>query len=117
MLNISSGFTKGSTKLLGFSGRANGFVLLEVLVAMALVATSWISLGNTYQKLVLGMGQTREKRVQMQQELDRHEIAQAEAAKIASTESLPKESLINESSGVSRRIRPVPHLGRAAIKK
>ena len=109
MPNISP----GSAKPPQFIGQSKGFVLLEVLVAMTLVATSWISLGNTYQKLVLGMGQAREKRVQIQKELDQHEIAQAEASNVR----LPKEGVLNESAGVSRRIRPVSHLGRAAAKK
>ncbi|QWE16901.1 prepilin-type N-terminal cleavage/methylation domain-containing protein [Polynucleobacter sp. AP-Nino-20-G2] len=109
MPNISPGSAKPPQSI----GQSKGFVLLEVLVAMTLVATSWISLGNTYQKLVLGMGQVREKRVQIQKELDQHEIAQAEASKVR----LPKEGVLNESIGMSRRIRPVPHLGRTIIKK
>ena len=78
-------------------GQSHGFVLLEVLVAMTLVVTSWISLGNTYQKLVLSMGQLREKRVQIHQELDQHEISQAKAAKINSITSMPKVSLRSKS--------------------
>ena len=78
-------------------GQSHGFVLLEVLVAMTLVVTSWISLGNTYQKLVLSMGQLREKRVQIHQELDQQEISQAKAAKINSITGMPKVSLRSES--------------------
>ncbi|QWE22894.1 prepilin-type N-terminal cleavage/methylation domain-containing protein [Polynucleobacter sp. AP-Jannik-300A-C4] len=112
MPNIPSEYSHRSTKSQGLKGQANGFVLLEVLVAMSLIATSWISLGNTYQKLLLLMGQLGARRLQIHQELDQHEIAQATAAKIVS-----KESLLNESTRVPRRIRPVPDLGRASIKK
>ncbi|QWE28954.1 prepilin-type N-terminal cleavage/methylation domain-containing protein [Polynucleobacter sp. AM-7D1] len=112
MLKIPSGYSDRSTKPQDLKGQANGFVLLEVLVAMSLIATSWISLGNTYQKLVLVMGQLGARRLQIHQELDQHEIAQAEAGKIVS-----RESLLNESNGVPRRIHPMPHLGRASIKK
>lgn len=112
MPNISSKYSHRLTKPQDLKGQANGFVLLEVLVAMSLIATSWISLGNTYQKLVLVMGQLGARRVQIHQELDQHEIAQAEAGKIVS-----RESLLNESTGVPHRIHSIPHLGRASIKK
>ncbi|OYY08967.1 MAG: hypothetical protein B7Y67_16305 [Polynucleobacter sp. 35-46-11] len=112
MPNISNKYGHRPTKLRDLKRQANGFVLLEVLVAMSLIATGWSSLGNTYQKLVLVMGQLGAKRVQIHKELDQHEIAQATAAKIVS-----RESLLNESTGVSRRIRPVPDLGKASIKK
>lgn len=112
MPNIPSKYSHRPTKSKNLKGHANGFVLLEVLVAMTLIATGWISLGNTYQKLVLLMGQLGARRLQIHQELDQHEIAQATAAKIVS-----RESLLNESTGVPRRIRPMPHLGRASIKK
>ncbi len=112
MPNIPSKYSHRPTKSQGLKGQANGFVLLEVLVAMSLIATSWISLGNTYQKLVLLMGQLGVRRLQIHQELDQHEISQATAAKIVS-----RESLLNESTGVPRRIRPMPHLGRTPIQK
>ena len=112
MPNIPSKYSHRPTKSQGLKGQANGFVLLEVLLAMSLITTGWISFGNTYQKLVLVMGQLGARRVQIHQELDQHEIAQATAAKIVS-----KESLLNESTRVPRRIRPVPDLGRASIKK
>ncbi len=97
MPNIPSGSIKKANKRPAnaheLSGQSHGFVLLEVLVAMTLVVTSWISLGNTYQKLVLSMGQLREKRVQIHQELDQHEISQAKAAKINSITDMPKVRL------------------------
>jgi type II secretory pathway component PulJ len=112
MPNISNKYGHRPTKPRDLKRQANGFVLLEVLVAMSLITTGWISFGNTYQKLVLVMGQLGARRVQIRQELDQHEIAQATAAKIVS-----RESLLNESTGVSRWIRPMPYLGRTSIKK
>lgn len=117
MPNIPRGSSHRPTKPLDSKGQAPGFVLLEVLVAMTLITTSSISLGHTYQKLVLSMGQVREKRVQTHQELDQHEITQAEATKITSREHLSKRIALNESAGVSRRIRPMPHLGGTLIEK
>lgn len=101
MPNIPPGSVKKTNKRPAnaheLGGQSHGFALLEVLVAMTLVVTSWISLGNTYQKLVLSMGQLREKRVQIHQELDQHEISQAKAAKINSITSMPKVSLRSKS--------------------
>ena len=101
MPNIPPGSVKKANKRPAnaheLGGQSHGFALLEVLVAMTLVVTSWISLGNTYQKLVLSMGQLREKRVQIHQELDQHEISQAKAAKINSITSMPKVSLRSKS--------------------
>jgi type II secretory pathway component PulJ len=53
---------------------ANGFILLEILVAMSLVASSWIALGATYQQLALRLAIVQEQRVQMKKALDEHEI-------------------------------------------
>jgi type II secretory pathway component PulJ len=53
---------------------ANGFILLEVLVAMSLVASSWVALGATYQQLALRLAIVQEQRVQVKKALDEHEI-------------------------------------------
>jgi type II secretory pathway pseudopilin PulG len=53
----------------------DGFILLEVLVAMGLVASSWMALGNSYQHLILRLGQIQEQRAQIKKEVDRHELA------------------------------------------
>ncbi|OYY52339.1 MAG: hypothetical protein B7X83_07750 [Polynucleobacter sp. 17-46-58] len=59
-------------------GQAGGFILLEVLLAMSLVLTVWIGSVNTYQVLVLRMGQEQQKRVHIHQESDQHEIKQSQ---------------------------------------
>jgi type II secretory pathway pseudopilin PulG len=59
----------------GLTQQANGFILLEMLVAMSLVMTSWIALENTFQHMILRLGQLQEKRVQMKLELDQYELS------------------------------------------
>lgn len=59
-------------------GQAGGFILLEVLLAMSLVLIGWIGSVNTYQALILRMGQEQQKRVHIHQELDQHEIEQSQ---------------------------------------
>jgi Tfp pilus assembly protein PilV len=84
--------------------KKNGFILLEVLVAMSLVAISWIGLGNAYQLLILRLGQEQHKRLKIHQELDQHELQQSR---------LP----INESARVPRRNRHITHTTRPIDQK
>jgi hypothetical protein len=62
--------------------QANGFILLEVLVAMSLVASSWIGLSNTFQGMILRLGQLQQKRVELRKEMDRHELSILNAAQL-----------------------------------
>ncbi|MBU3637630.1 hypothetical protein [Polynucleobacter sp. es-MAR-4] len=84
--------------------KKNGFILMEVLVAMSLVAITWIGLGNAYQTLVLRLGLEQNKRLQIYRELDQHELHQS-----ALQQSHPP---INESARVSRRNRDLNHITR-----
>jgi len=84
--------------------KKNGFILLEVLVAMSLVAISWIGLGNAYQLLILRLGQEQHKRLKIHQELDQHELKQSR---------LP----INESARVPHRNRHITHTTRPIDQK
>lgn len=84
--------------------KKNGFILLEVLVAMSLVAISWIGLGNAYQLLILRLGQEQHKRLKIHQELDQHELQQLR---------LP----INESARVPHRNRHITHTTRPIDQK
>ena len=98
------------------NAQANGFILLEVLIAMSLVAGSWMGLSNIYQGMILRLGQLQEKRAELRKEMDRHELA------ILTTTQLNKQNkisrkLADESIGVSRRSRPVSSLGRTTHKK
>ena len=96
--------------------RANGFILLEVLVAMSLVASSWMGLSNAYQAMALRLGQLQEKRTALRKEMNRHELV---ILTVVQPDHLNPTSrkLANESIGVSRRSRPVSSLGRTTHKK
>jgi hypothetical protein len=54
--------------------KSSGFILLEVLVAMNLVLSSWFALTHTYQALVLQFVQSQEKRVLVRKAADQFEI-------------------------------------------
>ena len=56
------------------SSNDHGFVLLEALVAMSLMAGLGITAFGAYQGLVLRYGKTQEERRQLRLELDQHEI-------------------------------------------
>jgi Zn-dependent M16 (insulinase) family peptidase len=95
---------------------ANGFILLEVLVAMSLVSSSWIGLNNAYQGMVLRLGQLQEKRAELRKEMDRHELAILNTAQLNNPNQISRK-LADESIGMSRRSRPIPSLGRTTHKK
>jgi type II secretory pathway component PulJ len=98
------------------NAQANGFILLEVLVAMSLVASTWVGLSNIYQGMILRLGQLQEKRVELRKEMDRHELAMLAAAQPNNLNPASRK-LANESIGVSRRSRPIPSLGRTTHQK
>ena len=56
------------------SSSPDGFVLLEALVAMSLIAGLGIAAFETYQGLVLRYGKTQEQRRQLRLASDQHEI-------------------------------------------
>jgi len=50
-----------------------GFILLEVLVAMSLIMGAWMVSINTYQRLTLTLIQQESKRSHIRKEMDAHE--------------------------------------------
>jgi Tfp pilus assembly protein PilV len=98
------------------SEQASGFILLEVLVAMSLVASSWMTLGNTYQQMVLRLGQSQEQRVQMKHMLDQHELSLIASAHSKNFSHQSGKS-IHESTGMSRRSRPISRIGEPPHQK
>jgi hypothetical protein len=96
--------------------KVNGFILLEALVVMSLVASSWIGLSNVYQGMILRLGQLQEKRVELRKEMDRHELAILAAAQLNNPNQTSRK-LADESIGMSRRSRPISSLGRTTHKK
>jgi type II secretory pathway component PulJ len=98
------------------NAKANGFILLEVLVAMSLVASSWIGLSNIYQGMILRLGQLQEKKAELRKEMDRHELTILAAAQLKNSNPNSRK-LADESIGVSRRSRPISSLSRTTHKK
>ena len=71
-----------------------GFILLEVLIAMGLITTSFMTAMTSYQSLVLQWGQLQDKRAQIRKEWDQIEIDRIQPVGVA-----------NELIGVSSRPR------------
>jgi hypothetical protein len=96
--------------------KPNGFILLEVLVVMTLVASSWMGLSNVYQGMILRLGQLEEKRVGLRKEMDRHELTILTAAQSNNSNPISRK-LAYESIGMSRRPRPIPSSDHTTHKK
>ena len=62
------------------NGQANhqpdGFILLEVLVAIGLVSGVWMSSVQAYQVLALRLAKQEQKQSLLRQEFDRYELAE-----------------------------------------
>ena len=95
-------------------GQASGFVLLEVLVATTIVASSWIALEGSYHRLVLKMTQIQVKKAAINRERDQYEAALFRAMQ---SDKPDAKVVLNESSGMSRRSRLVPHFGSSVNQK
>ena len=88
----------------------NGFILLEVLVAMSLILGVWMTSIGAYQGLTLRLNQQESKRSQLRQDLDAYELAEQVRVNSSQTKSLSipntsSKGLKNESSRVSSRNR------------
>ncbi len=83
---------------------------------MSLVASGWMSLSNTYQGMILRLGQLQEKRVELRGEMDRHELSILTAAQLNNPNQTSRK-LADEPIGVSRRSRPLPNLSRTTHQK
>jgi prepilin-type N-terminal cleavage/methylation domain-containing protein len=81
--------------------RPQGFVLLEVLVAMSLILGSWMASVGTYQNLVLRATQMESKRAQLRREFDVFEVS--EQARVSTSTNIKGQH--HESSRVSSRHR------------
>ena len=86
------------------SSNAHGFVLLEALVAMSLIAGLGITAFEAYQGLVLRYGKTQEERRQLRLELDQHEI------------QILEKGGIGELARMPRRDGALPHARRSTTK-
>lgn len=108
--------TQQSLSKLHLSAQANGFILLEVLVSMGLIATSWIGLTNTYQGMILRLSQAAERGVALRKVMDQHELSILTASQLSNSNQVSRK-LADESTGMSGRARPIPSVSRATHKK
>jgi prepilin-type N-terminal cleavage/methylation domain-containing protein len=81
--------------------RPQGFVLLEVLVAMSLILGSWMALVGTYQNLALRATHMESKRAQLRREFAAFEVS--EQARVST--SINTKGQNHESSRVPSRHR------------
>jgi type II secretory pathway component PulJ len=80
---------------------SQGFVLLEVIVAMSLILGSWMALLGTYQNLALRTAQVESKRAQLRREFDTFEIGEQLRLRVSTN----TKGQNHESSRVYRRHR------------
>lgn len=83
------------------SRNCQGFILLEVLVAMSMILGVWITAVGVYQRIALSLIQQEAKRTQLRKESDAFEIQEQSRA----ITNLPSNGLGNESSRVPSRNR------------
>ncbi|MBU3576886.1 hypothetical protein [Polynucleobacter sp. UK-Kesae-W10] len=98
----------------------NGFILLEVLVAMSLILGAWMASLASYQGIALRHGQQASKRQILRLQWDRHEL-QEQARSQGSLRQVPNQSHVvnkgkkNESARMPGRNRPVRAIAQSAI--
>lgn len=93
----------------------NGFILLEVLVAMSLILGVWMTSVGAYQGLALRLAQQEGRRLELRLDFDTYELAEqlrvnSNQAHLRNTTNTSSIGLKNESSRVSSRnhsVRPV----------
>jgi prepilin-type N-terminal cleavage/methylation domain-containing protein len=93
--------------------RRQGFVLLEVLVAMSLILGSWMASVGTYQNLILRATQIESKRAQLRREFDAYEVS--EQARVSTSTNIKGQNY--ESSRVPSRHRAQHVTSQSASKK
>jgi type II secretory pathway component PulJ len=90
-------------------GAQEGFVLLEVLVAMSLILGVWMSMVHIYLSLALRQTQFQTQKAELRKELDVFE--RSEHAR-----SISSGPIKNESSRVFSRPRALPSASQSIIK-
>ena len=83
------------------SESSQGFILLEVLVAMSMILGVWMASVATYQRLALNLVQQETKRSQLRKEFDAFEIQEQGRANY----NLPSKEMSRESARVPSRHR------------
>jgi len=88
----------------------NGFILLEVLVAMSLILGVWMTSIGAYQGLAHRLIQQESKRSQLRQTFDTYELAEQARVNISS------KDIKYESSRVSGRNRTMHPINKSTTK-
>ena len=94
------------------SKNGQGFILLEVLVAMALILGVWMVSVGVYQRLALTLIQQESKRAQLRKDSDAFEMQEQSRINL----NLPNKALSYESTRVSGRDRSVRIATQPTIK-
>jgi Tfp pilus assembly protein PilV len=99
----------------------NGFILLEVLVAMSLILGVWITSIGAYQGLALGLIQQESKQSVLRQAFDAHELAEQLRANrsqknLPNTSNLSQKGLKNESSRMPSRNRSLRSIAKSSLE-
>ena len=92
--------------------QSNGFVLLEVLMAMSLILGSWITLVGAYQNLSFRIAQEENKRTQLRKELDAFEIGEH----LRANNNIASKGLLNEPPRMPSRTRPQHAIAKPTTK-
>jgi hypothetical protein len=87
----------------------DGFILLEVLVAMSLIVGSWMGMIHIYQGLALRQTQLQVKKAELRKESDAFEINEH-------ARNLTNRPVKNESTRMSSRNRSVHGASQSATK-
>ena len=83
---------------------------------MGLIASGWMALSNTYQGMILRLGQVAAREVALRKAMDQHELAILTTAQLSNSKQVSRK-LADEPTGMSRRARPIPGLSRTTHKK
>ena len=94
------------------SKNGQGFILLEVLVAMALILGVWMTSVGVYQRLALTLIQQESKRAQLRKDSDTFEIQEHSRAHL----NLQNQALSYESTRMSGRDRSLRTATQPTIK-
>jgi Tfp pilus assembly protein PilV len=89
---------------------ADGFILLEVLVAMSLILGAWMTSVSAYQQVALRFNQQESKHAELRTALDAYELAEQFRANtiqpiLLNSSNISSKDMKNESSRVSGRNR------------
>jgi len=91
---------------------SQGFILLEVLVAMSMILGVWMSSVGAYQRLALNLVQQESKRSQLRKELDAFEMQEHGRVKFNS----PSEVLRDDSNRMPSRNRSMRTTSQSTFK-